>query len=205
MSGYNAAMLASVDAMTGASADAAYEAAYGKYYTAASGMRNAANKRSAAEANIAAITQDRINTNRTIAMHQDQAEAQAKVAAAVSGVEGQSVEAAIYQTEINSSVAQANNRKNMEQQIEEQLASVYSSTSTMLAVDNPDVQAPSLGMALAEGATTFLTSHGPELMDGMDSLFGSEGGSDMGLGETLTFDAQPMTEEQFLPFNQMNA
>jgi len=58
--GYSAAILGVADLLTGASADAAYEAAYGKYYSAFKGMKNAANQRVAAEANIAAIRQDQI-------------------------------------------------------------------------------------------------------------------------------------------------
>jgi len=179
--GYAAAITGVADLMTGASADAAYEAAYGQFYSAFAGMHNAANQRTAAEANISAIQQDRINTNVVIAMKQDQAEAQAKVSAAVSGVEGQSVNDVLYQTEVNSSVAQSNNRKNAEQQIENQLATVYQSTSTMLALDNPQVSSPSIAMSLANSAAS-MVGMGDELMEGMDGLFGvtSEGtGGDM--------------------------
>lgn len=169
--GYAAAMTGTADLMTGASADAAYEAAYGQYYSAFQGMHNAANQKVAAEANISAIKQDRINTDIVVAMKQDQAEAAAKVSAAVSGVEGQSVNDVIYQTEVNSSVAQSNNRKNAEQQIENQLATVYQSQSTMLALDNVNVSSPSLAMSLASSAAS-MVGMGDELMDGMDGLFG---------------------------------
>lgn len=169
--GYAAAMTGVVDMMTGASADAAYEAAYGQYYTAFQGMHNAANQKVAAEANIAAIEQDRINTDMVIAMQQDQAEAQAKVSAAVSGVEGQSVKDVIYQTEVNSSVAKSNNRKNAEQQIENQLATIYQSSSTLLALDNVSMQSPSIAMSLANSAAA-MSGMGAELMEGMDGLFG---------------------------------
>jgi len=177
MSGYAAAVIGVADLMTGASADAAYEAAYGQFYSAFVGMHNAANQRTAAEANIAAIQQDRINTNVVIAMKQDQAEAQAKVSAAVSGVEGQSVNDVLYQTEVNSSVAQSNNRKNAEQQIENQLATIYQSTSTMLALDNAQVSSPSIVMALANSAAS-MVGMGDELMEGMDGLFGVDTTSD---------------------------
>lgn len=205
MSGYSAAILGVADLMTGASADAAYEAAYGQYYKAAAGMKDAANRRSIAEANIAAVKQDRINTNLAVSINQDHAEAQAKVAAAVGGTEGQSVQSAIYQTEVNSSVAQANNRKTMEQQVDAQLADVYASTSAMLAVDNPQIEKISMGMALAEAGTTLVTEMGPQLMDGIDSLFSSEADSSVGLGETLTFDAKPFEQPPMLNYNEMMA
>jgi hypothetical protein len=180
--GYAAAITGVADLMTGASADAAYDIAYGQYYSAFAGMHNAANQRSAAEANIAAIKQDRINTNVVIAMKQDQAEAQAKVAAAVSGVEGQSVNDVIYQTEVNSSVAQSNNRKNAEQQIENQLASIYQSTSTMLALDGTYVSTPSLAMSLGNSAAA-MVGMGADLMDGMDGLFGVDSTADVAWGD----------------------
>ena len=172
-SGYAAAFMGVSDLLTGASKDAAYEAAYGKFYSAFQGMHNAANQKVAAEANISAIQQDRINTNIVIARHQDQAEAQAKVSAAVSGVEGQSVNDVIYQTEVSSSVAKSNNKKNAEQQIENQLSTVYQSTSTMLALDNASVSSPSLARSLATSAAS-MVGLGDELMDGMSGLFGVE-------------------------------
>ncbi len=155
-SGYAAAFMGAADVLTGASADAAYEAAYGKFYTANMQMLNAANQRSAAEANIAALTQSRINTNTVISMQQDKAEAQAKVMAAVSGTEGQSVRDTIYQTETNSSVAKSNVAKATNQQIESQLAAIYQSTTSMLAVDNPPVDEGNLFMAAAEGIATVM-------------------------------------------------
>ncbi len=171
--GYAQAMMGVADAMTGASADAAYEAAYGKFYTAYTHMHNAANQKVAAEANIAAITQNQINTDKVIAMQQDQAEAQAKVAAAVSGTAGGSVDAAIYQTEVNSSLSKANNRANAQNQIEQQLSAVYNSQSTLLAVDNPQVAQISIGMTLAQAGANYMSTSSGKFMDGLDNLFGS--------------------------------
>lgn len=176
MSAYAQAFLGVADMLTGASADAAYEAAYGQYYKSYQGMHNAANAKVAAEANISAIKQDRINTDKVIAMKQDEAEAQAKVMAAVTGTEGQSVDATIYQTEVNSSVAKQNNRMNAEQQIENQLSAVYQSQSTQLALDNPQVANVSTGLNLTTSVAGMLgdSSYSGELMEGMDSLFQSE-------------------------------
>lgn len=179
--GYASAIMGVADVLTGASADAAYEAAYGKFYSSYQAMHNAANQKVAAEANIAAIKQDRINTDKVIAMRQDSAEAQAKVAAAVSGTEGRSVKDVIYQSEINSSVAKSNNRATSAQQIENQLATVYQSTSTLLAVDAPQVSSQSLGMSLATGIGAIISDETlrGEVADGVESLF--SGGSDIGI------------------------
>lgn len=174
--GYSQAMLGVVDLMTGASADAAYEAAYGQYYSAFSQMHNAASQKVAAEANIAAIEQDRINTDKVIAMQQDQAEAQALVAAAVSGTEGQSVNDVLYQTEVNSSVASSNNRANAEQQVENQLAQIYQSQTILSGAGNVSVNSPSIGLSAATSAASFMISSGPEMMEGIDSLFGTTTG-----------------------------
>ena len=173
--GYAAAILGVVDLMTGASADAAYEAAFGPFYTAFANMHNAANAKVAAEANIAAIKQDKINTDVAVALMQDQAEAQALVAAAVHGVEGQSVKDVVYQTEVNSAVAVSNNRKVMDQQIEDQLAQIYSSQSTMIAAGQHGVSSPTTASSIAAGLTPLLGMRG-ELMEGIDGLFGSTSG-----------------------------
>lgn len=172
MSGYAMAAAGVAEMMTGAQADAAYEAAYGKYYSAAMNMRNAGNAKVAAEANIAAIKQDKIHTDVMISANQEKAEAQAKVMSAVSGVEGQSVEATIYQSEINSSLAKANNKRVMQQNIEQQLAAVYSSQSAMLAADNPSVQKISLTDNLVQAGLGLVgTEMGGKLVDGMGDLF----------------------------------
>jgi hypothetical protein len=173
---YAQSIVGVIDLLSGAGADAAYEAAYGKSYSRFTGMYNAANQRVAAEANIAAITQDRINTDTVVAMKQDQAEAMAKVSAAVGGVEGQSVDSVIHQTKVNSSLASANNRKAAEQQIENQLATIYQSTSTMLALDGPSSKGTSPAMAGGKALAQIMgnpTTRGA-MMEGLDGLFGSD-------------------------------
>ncbi len=139
MSIYATAIIGTVDMLTGASVDAAYNAAYGTAYQSYARMHNAANAKVAAEANIAAIKQDKINTDKVIAMQQDQAAAQKTVEAAASGTEGGSFDATIYQTQVQSAVAKDNTRKQAEQSIEQQLATVFNAQSTMLAVDDPQV------------------------------------------------------------------
>ncbi len=129
--------MGTVDMLSGASVDAAYNAAYGTAYQAYAQMHNASNAKVAAEANIAAIKQDKINTDKVIAMQQDQAAALKTVAAAASGTEGGSLDAALYQTQVQSTVAKDNSRKQAEQGIEQQLAAVFNAQSTLLAVDEP--------------------------------------------------------------------
>lgn len=179
--GYAQAMLGVVDLLSGASVDAAYEAAYGQYYQAYSNRLNAANAKVAAEANIAAITQNRINTDMVIAVNQDKAEAQATVAAAVTGTSGGSVNSVIYQTEVNSSLAKSNNRKAAQSMVEQQLAQVYQSQSTMLAMDNVSVAKPNIALNLAQSGVQYMSTNGDEFMEGIDGLFGSTG---TGTGDT---------------------
>ena len=170
MSIYAQALVSTADMMTGASVDAAYNAAYGTAYKAYQGMHNAASQKVAAEANIAAIRQDKVNTNKVIRMNQDQAEAQAKVLAAVSGTEGGSVDATIYQTEVNSSLAVQNTVARMDQQIENQLANVYSSQSTLLALDDPQFQdIDPITAAVGAVAGSITQQEIGQLMEGFDS------------------------------------
>lgn len=177
--GYAQAVLGVADMLTGASADAAYEAAYGTYFKAYMGMHNAANAKVAAEANIAAITQDRINTDKVIDMQQDQAEAQATLAAAVSGTEGGSVDAVKYQTEVNSSLAKQNNRKRAEQQVEQQLANIYQSQATMLTLGETSVAAPNMALDLTQASTQFMSTNGAEFMEGIDGMMASTNSIDI--------------------------
>lgn len=169
-SGYAAAFVGVADMLSGASADAAYDAAYGKFYSSFAGMHNAANQRSAAEANIAAITQAKIHTNTVISMKQDQAEAKAKVMAAVSGTEGQSVRDVIYQTETNSSVAKSNVANQTSQQIDQQLTAIYNSTSTMLSLDNVDVSSPNILQSALSGVATVMGDK--EMMEDLGDALG---------------------------------
>lgn len=133
---YAQAIIGTVDALTGASVDAAYEAAYGKFYTQYQRMHNAANAKVAAEANINAIRQDKVNTDTFIRQQQDKVEAEIRVAAAVSGATGGSVEDTINQTEIASSFAIRNNAKKLDQQVENQLSNIHTAQSTLLQLDS---------------------------------------------------------------------
>ena len=172
--GYAAAFAGVADLMTGASKDAAYEAAYGIYYQKAQGILNASNNKVAAEANIAAITQDKIRTDTVIGIQQDQAEAQAKVSAAVSGTEGQSLDQSIYQTEINSSVATANNRRKAEGQIEQQLSNIYASQIQLQNIDQVEFTQPDIITSVLQDLTPYVAARGQQFVEGVDSLFATE-------------------------------
>lgn len=171
---YGQAIMGVINVLSNTAGKAAYEAAYGKFYQAAAGRLNAADARVAAEANIAAIVQDKINTNTIINIHQSQAEAQAKLAAAVGGVDGQSVNQVIHQTEVNSSLAKANNRRQVEQQLEQQLANVYQATSTASSLSEPLVTKPSIGLGFLEDVSGLIKTDGKNLVEGFDRLFGEE-------------------------------
>lgn len=191
---YSQAILMGVDMMLGTSKDAAYDAAYGPYYRKYQQMSNAVNQKVAAEANINAITQDRINTDVMIEIQQDKAEAQAKVMAAVSGVEGQSVQDVIYQTEFNSSVAQSNNQKNAEQNIENQLANIYTSQTTLDAAANTTMPTgPNVGLGVARAGI----AAGLNIREagGFDTMFGAgdsnAGDGDIGITYRSGTDTRP--------------
>lgn len=172
-----------IDLMFGASQDAAYDAAYGPYYRKHQQMFNAANQKVAAEANINAIRQDRINTDAMIAIQQDKAEASAKVMAAVSGVEGQSVRDVINQTEFNSSVAQSNNQRTAEQNIENQLSQIYQSQTSLDAASSTNMSNPNMGLAIGAAGTQWFM--GMRDAGGFDTLFGNESDNgDIGISST---------------------
>jgi len=106
-------------------------ATYNREYQTASSKLAASNARSAAEANISAVNQDRITSNVKIKQKQDEAEANAKVSAALAGAKGASVEAVVQQTEVNEAHALSASNKAAEQQIENLSASVYNSSMQM--------------------------------------------------------------------------
>lgn len=176
-----------IDLMMGTSQDAAYDAAYGPYYRKHQQMFNAANQKVAAEANINAIRQDRINTDAMIAIQQDKAEANAKVMAAVSGVEGQSVRDVINQTEFNSSVAQSNNQRTAEQNIENQLAQIYQSQTSLDAASSTTISNPNMGLAIGAAGTQWFM--GMRESGGFETMFGGSqesGNGDIGISSTST-------------------
>ena len=116
---------------------AAYDVAYNETYSAVAKRHAAGRAKVAAEANISSIRQDKILTDTTIQMRQDEAEAVTRVAAAVSGSTGGSVDQVIYETHKNESQRLAENRRSAEQAIEGEKAKIHSSQSALLSVSDP--------------------------------------------------------------------
>ena len=115
------------------------KAAYNAAYAAKAAEYAAAGRKNAAEKNIAAIKQDKILTNVSIQMKQDQAEAFAKVNAAASGSSGQSVDDVIYGTERNEAHAIASANKKASQGIESELARINNAQASLLSIEQPTV------------------------------------------------------------------
>ena len=94
-------------------------AAYNAQYQVEVGRHNALSKRDALQANLAAVQQDKVLTNLNIKLNQAQAEANATVAAAAAGVQGQSVDAVVYETKKSEAQRVAENNRATEQQSEQ--------------------------------------------------------------------------------------
>ena len=90
---------------------AATAAAYNSSFQTVSSKLAASNARSAGERNISAVNQDKVTSNTKIRQQQDEAEANAKVSAAIAGAKGGSVDATIQQTEVNAAHALAASNK----------------------------------------------------------------------------------------------
>ena len=194
MSVFQSAIMGSIDVLTGASAEAAYNAAYGTYSKAYGAMHAAANAKVAAEQNIYAAKQSQINSDKAVQMKQDQAEAMAEVSAAASGTEGLSVTQGINQTKTNAAFAEDMNRRKFEQEEETALAQVYGAQTTLLASDDPYVQEidPWLN---ALNASVGSLSMGDFMLAG---ALGSGGGS---TGASKQFDTQ-LSASNMNPFAQ---
>jgi len=147
-------------------------AAYNAEYSSISSKLAASRSRSATERNISAVNQDRINSNTKIRQQQDEAEAHAKVSAALAGSTGASVEAVASQTETNAALATSASNKAAEQQIENLKAGVYN--SSMGLQTNVQVPKSSIVGDLANAFSSF------ELSDLETSATLSEGTSDAG-------------------------
>ncbi len=127
-------------------------AAYNAEYQSVSSKMAASRARSAAERNISAVNQDRITSNTKIKQAQDEAEANAKVSAALAGAKGASVEAVVQQTEVTEAHALSASNKAAEQQIENLSANVYNSSMQMQA--NVEVPETTIAGSLLNAASS---------------------------------------------------
>ena len=129
-------------------------AAYNESYSRVAQSYAALDSKNAAESNMGAINQDKILTNSKIQMNQQQAEAAQQVSAATAGVSGQSVDAGIYQTGANASMAVATAEAKAEQLTEQQLAAVNSAQTTYNSI--PDRKEANYGAAVLSSVSKTL-------------------------------------------------
>lgn len=132
---YSMAVQSVFEAASGAVPRAAYNAAYQNEAQRLS----ARNRRTSTERNIAAVKQDSILTNRQIELNQTQSEAMVKLAAAVSGVTGGSVQDVQYMTEVNKVNAQRASVRETDQVVESMKAEVQASQASLLGVQDDKV------------------------------------------------------------------
>ena len=135
---------------------AATVAAYNTEYSRISNSYAALDAKSTAESNIGAITQDKILTNVQIQLNQQQAEAAQQVSAATAGVSGQSVDAGIYQTGANASMAVAAAEAKADQLTEQQLAAVNSAQTTYSSIPAKQETKANYGAAVLSGVSKTL-------------------------------------------------
>jgi hypothetical protein len=148
-------------------------AAYNAEYSTISSKLAASRQRSAAERNISAVNMDKITSNTKIAQQQDEAEAQARLSAALSGSKGASVDATIAQTEVTAAGARKASEKAANQQIEDLKAGIYGSSMKLQA----QVEVPKT--TLAGSAINALTSFEMSDLKIMES-FENEPAKDVG-------------------------
>lgn len=121
---------------TGSSA--ATRAAYNTAYAEAAQRANIISVRQTLQKNMAAVQQDKVTSNTSIQMKQDQAEAWAKVSAATAGVEGGSVEDALYETEKNEAFALQASQRNADQQMANLGTQIGNQASNLASVQNTE-------------------------------------------------------------------
>lgn len=122
---------------TGSSA--ATQQAYNQAYSEATQRANVLAVRQTLQKNIAAVQQDKVTSNTAIQMKQDQAEAWAKVSAATAGVEGGSVDDAIYDTKKNESFALQASQREADQKIAGLATQVGNQTSSYAGISNTEL------------------------------------------------------------------
>lgn len=122
-----------------AAAGTAADAAYGTAYQNAANRLAGRNRKVATERNIAAVKQDKILTNKQIELNQTQSEAMVKLAAAVSGVTGGSVQDVQYMTEVNKVNAQRSSTRESDQVVEAMKAEVQAAHAGTLGIQDDKI------------------------------------------------------------------
>lgn len=132
---YAAAISSAVGAVTGEGKADAYNA----QYAATAARFNAASRKNTAERNISSLNQNKMLIMKNIDLKQEQSEAAARVAAAVSGAKGSSVDGAIDDTHVSAAHQKNNTERSFGNGIEQQLASIYEAQNAMLTVRDPKI------------------------------------------------------------------
>ena len=112
-------------ALTGS--NAVTKAAYNRAYSAQAQRISARERRNAAERNISAIKSDKLMSNMNLQLNLNQAQAAARLNAVFAGVEGQSVDDVIFETETAAERRKAQLERQTENAIDGQLNDVNSS------------------------------------------------------------------------------
>jgi hypothetical protein len=163
--------------------NAGTKAAYNAAYQVAAQRSAIQEAKHTAALNISAVKQDKVLSDASIQLNQDQAAAMALVQAAAAGVEGGSVEDTIYETERTEAMALAANRKKAEQQEEQYLATIGSQTSALLTIEDPEYS--SLGSMFNLGAEMFNATQ--EYDDGqLENLWQESKGNFAAVGNSIS-------------------
>lgn len=138
-------------ALTGS--NAATKEAWNTSYNETAQRLAIASAKDAAQTNISALRQDKILSDVSIEIQQNEAEANAKVSAAVAGVSGTNVDQTVYMTEVNAAMAKQQNAQQTDQAVKDQQTAVENAELSLLSV--PDTRTPSVLDGLLGAASAF--------------------------------------------------
>lgn len=144
------------------------EAHYKAKMQRAAEASNAARQMYTSQRNVASLENQKVLSNLDIQANQRQAEAMARVSAALSGTEGSTVDQTVGQTETNEVLAKAAMEDQIEQSISEQLAVIETASGTLSA--NTMKPFKSNAMKHMMGS----------IMPGASAVFGSDNLGDVG-------------------------
>jgi hypothetical protein len=130
--------------ISGAEADAVYDATYNKSMA----VFNAGQNVNAVETQMANIKQEQILGVANVALNQDAAEAQAKVNAAAAGVSGGSVEQVIYETNKDAAFAVGNINAQADADTQALFNDAQSASLGLASANSIDIDVPSMGESM---------------------------------------------------------
>lgn len=145
MSIYMAAAGMAAELISGAAADAVYDATFNKSMS----MFDAGNRKAAVEDQMANVRQEQVLGVANIHLAQDAAEAQAKINAAAKGVSGGSVEQLIYDTNKDAAFATANINAQADADVNALSKSVQTADIALSSAQNIDADGASFGQTFA--------------------------------------------------------